>query len=183
MVKTQSVRCLLLTMFLAQPFLFTAPVAAMAEEANLSAVGAAAPLAPAELVTLYADRTWVWDNGAAYFAKDGRQLRAWTDGQSASIGEGRWLVTKDGKLCMDAKWKTLTGSTKGRTCFRHHRLAGTIYQMKDPGGAWYVFQASPAQPGQEYDKFKPGDTTAATFEKIRQMVSPGGEAAPAPGGG
>ena len=73
MVKTQSVRCLLLTMFLAQPVLFTAPLAAMAEEANLSAVGAAAPLTPAELVPLYADRTWVWDNGAAYFAKDGRQ--------------------------------------------------------------------------------------------------------------
>lgn len=183
MVNTQSVRCLLLTMIVAQPVLFNAPVAAMAEEVNLSAVAAAAPLSPTELLPLYADRTWVWADGAAYFARDGRQLRAWTGGQNASVGQGRWLITKDGKLCMDAKWKSLAGSTQGRTCFSHHRLAGTIYQMKDPAGSWYVFQASPAQPAQEYDKFKPGDTTAAMFEKTRQMVNPGGKAAPSANGG
>lgn len=183
MVGILSIRCFLLTMIVAQPVLVSGPTAATAEEVDLSAVTAAAPLTPADLFHLYADRTWVWENGAAYFAKDGRQLRAWTDGANASIGQGRWLVTKNGKLCMDAKWKTLAGSTQGRTCFSHHRLGGTIYQMKDPSGSWYVFQASPAQPAQEYDKFKSGDTTAATFEKMRQMISPGGQPAPVKSGG
>ena len=183
MVSILSIRCLLLAMIVAQPVLISGPTAATAEEVDVSAVGAAAPLTPAELVLLYADRTWIWENGAAYFAKDGRQLRAWTDGANASIGQGRWLVTKNGKLCMNAKWKTLAGSTQGRTCFSHHRLGGTIYQMKDPSGSWYVFQASPAQPGQEYDKFKSGDTTAATFKKMHQMISPDRQPAPVKSGG
>ncbi len=183
MVSILSIRRFLLTVIVALPLSVCGQNAATAEDAHLSAVAAAAPLTPGELFHLYADRTWVWENGAAYFAKDGRQLRAWTGGEKASIGQGKWLVTKDGKLCMDAKWKTLAGSTQGRTCFSHHRLGGTIYQMKDPGGSWYVFQASPALPAQEYDKFKPGDIAAATFEKIRQMVSPGGQPAPVKAGG
>lgn len=183
MANILSIRCFLLAMIVAQPVLAGGPTAATAEEVNLPAVAAAAPLTPAELVLLYAGRTWVWENGAVYFARQGRQLRAWTGGANASIGQGRWLVTDSGKLCMDAKWQTLAGSTQGRTCFSHHRLGGTTYQMKDPSGSWYVFQSSPAQPAQEYDKFKSGDTTAATFEKMRQMISSGGKPAPVKSGG
>lgn len=189
MVGSMSIPRFLLAMMIAQPMLAGAPGAAMAGEASQADIAAAAPVSPWELSLFYADRTWIWDNGAAYFAKDGRQFRAWTGGDEVSIGQGKWLVTEAGKMCMKADWKTRAGSTPAQTCFSHRRLLGTTYQRKDPDGAWYVFQATPpqpaqgqstqAQPMQEYDKFKPGDTTAPTFEKIRRIVSPDEQPPPA----
>ncbi|TIU62435.1 MAG: DUF995 domain-containing protein, partial [Mesorhizobium sp.] len=42
-----------------------------------------------EMQLYYADRTWNWADGAAYFAQD-RRLRAWTaKPDSTSIAEGR----------------------------------------------------------------------------------------------
>ncbi|TIT88863.1 MAG: DUF995 domain-containing protein, partial [Mesorhizobium sp.] len=83
---------------------------------NSAAVEAAAKpeAAPTafELQLLYADRTWNWKNGAAYFGLD-RRLQAWTAGQDRpAVAEGRWLVTDTGKMCMELAWRSKTYTTK-----------------------------------------------------------------------
>ncbi|MEO5759601.1 MAG: DUF995 domain-containing protein [Mesorhizobium sp.] len=150
------------------------------DQVDQAAVTAAAPLSAFEILLLYADRTWLWKDGAAYFAKDGRQLRAWTGGEGASIGEGNWVVRDDGKLCMDAYWTARTGSAKARTCYSLHKSLDTTYQRKDPDGLWYVFKAPNEKSTQEYANFKFGDNTAESFEKVRKIVRPEEKAAPAP---
>ncbi|WP_436175846.1 DUF995 domain-containing protein [Mesorhizobium sp. LjNodule214] len=125
-----------------------------------------------ELQVLYQDRTWIWKNGAAYFAKDNRRLQAWTSGQDqASIAEGRWLVTKTGKMCMEVAWRSKTYTAKvGRTCYSHRINGGNIEQRKDPDGDWYSFKHSPEDAADEYKKFESGDTKGAQFEETRKLV-------------
>jgi hypothetical protein len=133
----------------------------------------AAPVPTAyELQLLYADRTWAWKNGAAYFAQGNRRLEAWTSGQdTASVAEGRWLVTKDGKMCMELAWrsKSYTGE-QHRTCYSHRIQGGNIVQRKDPDGEWYGFKRSPEDPSDEYRKFEAGDTKGAQFEETRKLI-------------
>jgi hypothetical protein len=124
-----------------------------------------------ELHVLYQNRTWVWKDGAAYFAKDNRRLRAWTSQDTAWVAEGRWLVTKDGKMCMEAAWRSKDYPGKlGRTCFSHRINGGNIEQRKDPDGQWYNFKHSAEEPSDEYKKFEQGDTKGAQFEDIRKLV-------------
>ncbi|WP_245451842.1 DUF995 domain-containing protein [Mesorhizobium waimense] len=125
-----------------------------------------------ELQVLCQDRTWIWKNGAAYFAKDNRRLQAWTFGQdSASVAEGRWLVTKDGKMCMEAALAVQGHAGKlGRSCFSNRINGGNIEQRKDRDGPWYSFKRSPEEPDDEYRKFEQGDTRGAQFEETRKLV-------------
>ncbi|MGX8008620.1 DUF995 domain-containing protein [Mesorhizobium sp. ORM8.1] len=125
-----------------------------------------------ELSLFYADRTWIWKDGAAYFGQNGRALRAWTSGaDSASVAEGKWLVTNDGKMCMDLVWrgKSYTGKLQ-RTCYSHRVNGGNIEQRKDPDGAWYSFKRSPEGPADEYRNFQTGDTKGAELEETRKLV-------------
>ncbi|MEI9411471.1 DUF995 domain-containing protein [Mesorhizobium salmacidum] len=127
---------------------------------------------PFELQRLYTDRTWLWKDGAAYFGKTGRPLRAWTSGQdSASVAEGRWLATKDGKMCMDLAWRSKSYKGKQqRTCYSHRIKGGNIEQRKDPDGEWYSFKRTPEDRSDEYRKFEPGDTKAAQFGETRKLI-------------
>ncbi|WP_352656419.1 DUF995 domain-containing protein [Mesorhizobium sp. M0621] len=125
-----------------------------------------------ELQLLYADRTWIWKNGAAYFAQGDRHLRAWTSGQdTASVAAGRWLVTKNGKVCMELAWrsKAYTGK-QHRTCYSHRIQGENIEKRKDPDGEWYSFKRSPEGLSDEHRKFETGDTKGAQFEEARKLV-------------
>jgi hypothetical protein len=130
-----------------------------------------------ELSLFYADRTWIWKDGAAYFGQNGRALRAWTSGKdasgkdSASVAEGKWIVTSDGKMCMDLAWrgKGYKGKEQ-RSCYSHRVNGGNIEQRKDPDGAWYSFKHTPEGPADEYRNFKPGDTKGVQFEETRKLV-------------
>lgn len=126
-----------------------------------------------ELSILYADRTWIWKDGAAYFGKNGRPLRAWTSRQdSASFAEGKWLVTNDGKICMDLAWRSKNyAGEQHRTCYSHRINGGNIEQRKEPDGKWYSFLRSPEDPSDEHRKFEVGDTKAAQFEEARKLLS------------
>nr|WP_197031570.1 DUF995 domain-containing protein [Mesorhizobium ciceri] len=146
--------------------------AAVANDKSTAEAGSAAVPTAYELQLLYAGRTWIWKDGAAYFARDNRHLRAWTSGQdTATVAEGRWLVTKDGKMCMELAWrsKSYTGEPH-RTCYSHRIQGRNIEQRKDPDGEWYGFKRSPEDPSDEYKKFEAGDTKGAQFEETRKLV-------------
>ncbi|AEH89641.1 protein of unknown function DUF995 [Mesorhizobium opportunistum WSM2075] len=125
-----------------------------------------------ELQLLYADHTWIWKDGAAYFGKADRPLRAWTSGQdSASVAEGKWLVMNNGKMCMDLAWRSKSYKGKQqRTCYSHRIKGGSIEQRKDPDGEWYGFKRTPEDPSDEYRKFEVGDTKSAQFEETRKLI-------------
>ncbi|RAZ84660.1 hypothetical protein DPM33_30875 [Mesorhizobium hawassense] len=124
-----------------------------------------------ELQLLYADRTWNWKNGAAYFGMD-RRLHAWTQGgNSPAVGEGRWLVMENGKMCMELAWRSKTYSTKPqRTCYSHRVEKGNIEQRKDPDGTWYDFKHARDDPADEHQKFEAGNTKGAQFDQTRKLV-------------
>jgi hypothetical protein len=146
--------------------------AAAAKDKGSAEAGAAAVPTAYELQLLYANRTWVWKDGAAYFARDNRRLEAWTSGQdTASVAQGRWLATKDGKMCMELAWrsKSYTGK-QNRTCYSHRIQGGNIEQRKDPDGEWYSFKRSPEDISDEYRKFEIGNTKGAQFEETRKLV-------------
>ncbi|MER8371897.1 DUF995 domain-containing protein [Mesorhizobium sp. M1338] len=149
----------------------TAHAAAAKDSAPAQANSATVPTAY-ELQLLYADRTWVWKNGAAYFAQGDRHLKAWTSGQdTASVAEGRWLVTSGGKMCMELAWRSkgYTGK-QHRTCYSHRIQGGNIEKRKDPDGEWYSFRRSPEGLSDEDRKFETGDTKGARFEEARKLV-------------
>lgn len=149
----------------------TAHAAAAKDSRPAEAVAATVPTAY-ELSLLYADRTWVWKNGAAYFAQGNRHLEAWTSGpDTASFAAGRWLVTKDGKMCMELAWRSKGYAGKqNRTCYSHRIQGGNIEKRKDPDGEWYGFKRSPEDISDEYRKFEVGNTKGAQFEETRKLV-------------
>ncbi|WP_292414605.1 DUF995 domain-containing protein [Mesorhizobium sp.] len=124
-----------------------------------------------ELQLLYADRTWNWRNGAAYFGLD-RRLQAWTAGEDKpAVGEGRWLLTDTGKMCMELAWRSKTYTTKPkRTCYSHRIESGNIEQRKDPDGEWYDFKHAKDDPADEHQKFVAGNTKGAQFDETRKLV-------------
>ena len=147
---------------------------AEATESSAPVEAAAKPeIAPTafELQLLYADRTWNWKDGAAYFGMD-RRLQAWTAGQdSPAVAEGRWLVTENGKMCMELAWRSKTYTTKPqRTCYSHRVENGNIEQRKDPDGAWYDFKHTKDDPADEHRKFEAGNTKGAQFDEIRKLI-------------
>ncbi|AZO24718.1 DUF995 domain-containing protein [Mesorhizobium sp. M1E.F.Ca.ET.045.02.1.1] len=124
-----------------------------------------------ELQLFYADRTWNWDDGAAYFAQD-RKMRAFTSKpDSTSVAEGTWHLSNDGKMCMDLVWRsTASAATPVRTCFSHRVQNGTVQQRRDPDGRWYSFKHASEDPADELKKIQAGDTRDADFEKTRKLV-------------
>ena len=113
----------------------------------------ARPMTAVELYFLYRDKTWTWADGAGRFDDEGRRFTAMArTGKKTTWAQGRWTVTDDGRLCLNADWHTASGVNFNKTCFSHKSDNGTIYQRKEPSGSWYVFKhALPAQ-GDEFLK-------------------------------
>jgi hypothetical protein len=113
---------------------------------------AAKPMTGVELYMLYRDKSWAWADGAGRFDDAGRRFTASTGtGDKIAWAQGRWIVTDDGRLCLDAEWHTASGAYPNTSCFSHKRAGETIYQKKEPSGSWYIFRhAVPA----DTDEFK-----------------------------
>ena len=127
---------------------------------------------PGDVRKLFADRTWLWPDGAGYFADDG-QFRAWSGSGAYSVyGVGNWWVNSDGSLCFRASWYTKHGITGGTSCFAN-RLSGNVwYQRKNPSGAWYVLISDPAKPDDEYAMVKSGDLIEPKFQAMQAELGP-----------
>ena len=130
----------------------------------------ASPMSAKDLAGVYGDKTWVWPNGAGYFAGTG-QFVAWSaSGEKASYAEGKWTVTDAGRMCMEATWRTKGGSAANVTCFAHQAYGNTIYQMKEPSGEWYIFKHAKVRPKDEYAKLRKGDLASSRAAANSQLI-------------
>lgn len=113
----------------------------------------AVPMTAPELLLLYGDRTWQWGVGGGYFDGETRAFEGRSGGaEGESTARGRWRITDDGQMCIEAEWVTSTGSYPDVTCFEHVLADGDIYQRKMPEGDWYVFKHANTEPDDEYNK-------------------------------
>jgi hypothetical protein len=129
-------------------------IALVAVPATSSAVGPT-PLAPQEVQALYSGNTWVWDNGAGYFAPDG-SFQAWTQDSQYGLMQatGRWSVEIGGQLCYSARWHYQDTSSTSQDCFAHRASNGAILQRDERAlGEWYVFNVA--------QNLRPGNLVAA----------------------
>jgi len=124
----------------------------------------------ADLYQLYDDKTWLWADGAGFFAKSG-DFSAWTgSGDKASYATGFWWVNDQGVICFDGNWRTKEGANSAITCFSHRTDGKVLYQRRAPSGAWYVFKSDPVKSGDEFERLKAGDQVEAQLETVRTEV-------------
>ncbi|MEA2783102.1 MAG: hypothetical protein QOK29_4646, partial [Rhodospirillaceae bacterium] len=123
-----------------------------------------------DLRKLYADNTWFWPDGAAFFAESGR-FRAWSgSGQKASYALGMWWVNDHGSLCFDASWHSKDGAKESTTCFTHRQSGDVLYQKREPSGAWYVFRSNPVKLEDEIKKLKSGDLVEVKVQAVQAQL-------------
>jgi hypothetical protein len=125
------------------------------------------PVADAELGSMFRGKTWVWPEGAAYFAPNGKFI-AWSGkNTAASFARGSWRTAPKGRLCFSAQWVSRAGAGPAETCFSHVVKSGDLFQRKDPKGEWYVFKHATPLADDEFSKLVAGDQAGAEAEKIR----------------
>lgn len=131
-----------------------------AEPTTQSALPAGARLmTPVELYLLYRDKTWQWADGVGRMESQNRRFTARVDGKDGKVAaEGHWRITLSGKMCFDAIWRLEAGEFPKKTCFSHRVLDGTIYQKREPDGAWYVFKNHERTKTDEAAKLMPTET-------------------------
>ncbi len=129
------------------------------------------PLTSEELFKLYNNRSWIWKEGAGYFAVKQRQFNAWTAEGKGSYGLGHWFLTDPGKLCFKATWYAKAGNAIALTCFSHRKKGNVVFQKREPEGEWYAFKTAPASLSDEYRKVRPGDYVTARFNRVRTRLS------------
>ena len=126
----------------------------------------------ADVRAIYMDKTWVWQDGAGYFAESGH-FTAWSGtGDKTTYANGLWWVDDKGQLCIDAKWRMTNVAKANITCFDHRRDGNVWYQKKVPSGSWYVFKSDPGKPDDESEKLKRGDLIAAKLQTIEAKLGP-----------
>ncbi|MBB3454727.1 hypothetical protein FHT86_003026 [Rhizobium sp. BK313] len=128
------------------------------------------PLTTERVFQLYYNRTWIWKDGAGYFAAKQRDFRAWSGEGTGSYGVGHWFVTDPGRLCFRATWYAKTGKALALTCFSHRKKGNVIFQKRDPNGDWYPFKTTPANVDDEYRKLRPGDYATAGYNRMRAKL-------------
>lgn len=82
---------------------------------------------PQALARLFAGKTWMWEDGHAYFGSGG--VLTAVSGKN-SIGEGKWYAKPKGHLCINAVWKGAGfGDVQNERCWLHAKDAnGKIWQ-------------------------------------------------------
>ena len=126
----------------------------------------------ADVRAFYMDKTWVWQDGAGYFAESGH-FTAWSGtGEKTTYAGGLWWVDDKGQLCIDARWRTMNAAKANITCFDHRRDGNVWYQKKVPSGSWYVFKSDPGKPDDESEKLKRGDLIEAKLRTIEAKLGP-----------
>lgn len=109
------------------------------------------------LTQFYADQTWDWGNGHAYFGPDGTFQAALSPGQS---GEGKWYAKEDGKLCFKGSWSSPLGSGPAKKCWRHVKdKQGRLWQA--PLSGWIRLKWSVFDPDTQ---LTPGNINKSKFE-------------------
>ena len=121
--------------------------------------------------SLYAGKSWIWSDGAAYFSPD-RKFVAWSgSGKNMAYVQGTWWVSPTGWVCFQGLWHANGPSGRNSTCFSHRMGPEQVmYQRKEPGGDWYVFKHTQPMAGDEYAKFKNGDLATAGAARAKQEL-------------
>jgi hypothetical protein len=132
--------------------LATSPAALAVGTVTQTPTNDTAPVSAAALYRLYRDKTWLWPNGAGFFAKDGR-------------------FNFLGGLCINAAWRSKDWIKVNLTCFSHSKDGNLLYQKREPSGAWAVFRSFPGKPDDEYQKLRKGDLVEVEFLKRKAMIS------------
>jgi hypothetical protein len=124
-----------------------------------------APLDPTYLRSIYADKTWMWKQGAAYFGKNGIfKARSRSKGV-VTVAFGTWDIPADGRMCFSASWREVPDTNPSseppvkETCFSHSAKSRKIAQMREPDGKWYIFKHEKTDKGDEILKLRAGDHT------------------------
>ncbi len=150
----------------------SAGLAAPAAAQTASGADTAKPLSSSEIYRIYSHNSWMWKDGAGYFAVSKRQFKAWSGrGSNASAGKGIWFITDPGKLCFRATWYEKGTSFPATTCFSHREKNGVIYQRKEPNGDWYIFKHAPARKGDEITKFRRGDYVSRQLDRMMPAMA------------
>ncbi|WP_379066675.1 DUF995 domain-containing protein [Mesorhizobium sp. UC22_110] len=169
-------------MTIAQRLIMVAALVGAAGAATVAASAApsaatirqAEPLSNEDLYRLYSQRSWIWKDGAGYFAVPQRRFSAWTGkGKDASYGVGSWFIADAGRLCFRADWYAKSGAAPALTCFSHRRKGNVIYQRREPKGDWYVFANAPVRKGDEITKLRRGDYVVAKLGKVEDKLTLG----------
>ena len=123
--------------------------------------------------SLYRDKTWLWPNGGAYFARDGR-FEAWSEKgkkKAASYADGRWWASRtNGRMCFQAIWRTAKWAAPALTCFDHRAYGYLIYQRKLPAGKWYEFRTWPIVASDEFHTLRTGDLATKNVNRVRARL-------------
>lgn len=132
----------------------------------------AKPLSNDDLYRLYSQRSWIWKDGAGYFAVPQHRFSAWSgNGKAASYGVGSWFIADAGRLCFRADWHARSGTAPALTCFSHLRKGNVIFQKREPKGDWYVFANAPVRKGDEVTKLRRGDYVVAKLNRVEDRLA------------
>lgn len=115
------------------------------------------PLSQSELRAIYANKSWFWKDGVAYFAGSGRFEARTGSKKSPNTVKGGWAAYKNGKICFSGDWKTGEWKSFDSTCFLHKMVDGHIYQKRMPEGDWYIFKHAKTRKTDEYRKVVVGN--------------------------
>jgi hypothetical protein len=160
-----------LTVFLTYSVLAALSSSAKAQDQITADAERGRALFATELRSIYENRTWPWEHGAAYFAAANHRFIAWLDMDKA-YAEGSWSVNDNGRLCYDAIWYGVEGQSDTKSaCFEHRTEDRNIYKRALPDGKWYIFSHLPAQPGDEITKLQLRDQVSENFQKNKNYLA------------
>jgi hypothetical protein len=130
------------------------------------------PLTAAAVKKLFGGKTWLWQGGGGYLDPNGSFVAVvGTDAASGTYAEGKWEVNDKGQLCHTEEWRSRSGTSNASTCYTHHAWGGSIYQRKEPGGAWYVFRHAPARNGDPVHNLVQGNRIADQVRQVQTAVA------------
>jgi hypothetical protein len=160
-----------LTVFLSYAVLATLSSSAKAQDQITADAERGRALFATELRSIYENRTWPWDHGAAYLAAANHRFIAWLD-TDKTYAEGSWSVNDNGRLCFDATWYGVEGHGDAtRACFEHRTEDKNIYKRALPDGKWFIFSHLPAQPGDEIKSLQLGDQVSENYQKNKAYLA------------
>jgi Protein of unknown function (DUF995) len=159
-----------LTVFLTYSVWVTLSSSAKAQDQITADAERGRALFAAELRSIYENRTWPWEHGAAYFAAANHRFIAWLD-TDKTYAEGSWSVNDNGRLCFDATWYGVEGHSDATACFEHRTEDKNIYKRALPDGKWYIFSHLPTQPGDELKKLQLGDQVSENYQKNKTYLA------------
>lgn len=128
-----------------------------------------------EIYKLYANKTWKWGKGGAFFAVKQRRFVAVSYEKGvASVADGKWFIPREGKVCFRANWAGSNyAPVKKLSCYEHSKDGKVLYQRKsEKGKEWSVFRHSPPKRWDGFNYLKPGDRITRQYDRVARRVLP-----------